>query len=483
MATRIIRKLQQLLDVDSSGIADGDVPTYDATAGKFTMQTAAAGSTPTLAEVLGQGADAGSVAITGLADPTGNQDADTKAARNTAIAALSSVYQPVDSDLTAIAALATTTFGRALLVLADAAALRTAAELGTAATSDTTAFDAAGAAALAQSTAESYTDTQITGLSGTYQPLDSDLSSIAALTTTTFGRGLLALADAAALRTDAGLVIGTDVEAHDADLTTIAGLTPTNDDIIQRKAGAWTNRTMAQLIADLAALGTTFQPLDSDLTSIAALSTTSYGRGLLTLANAGAADWVAKSTWTTKGDMLAASAASTPARLGVGSDGQVLTADSAQTLGVKWSSAGGSTQLDYVEITSNVTVTATADGNSGGTAVIDGNAVTYDGATRICVEFFCPEGFMNPSNAAHGLYANLYDGTNDLGRVCQLRGDVVGAAQAAPMIGRRFLTPSSGPHTFHIRGWKDTSGDTGAFVCGGGGASALVPSYMRITTA
>lgn len=36
-------------------------------------------------------------------------------------------YQPLDSDLTAIAALATTSFGRNLLILADAAALRSAA--------------------------------------------------------------------------------------------------------------------------------------------------------------------------------------------------------------------------------------------------------------------------------------------------------------------------------------------------------------------
>ena len=36
-------------------------------------------------------------------------------------------FQPIDSDLTAIAALSTTAFGRALLTLADAAALRTAA--------------------------------------------------------------------------------------------------------------------------------------------------------------------------------------------------------------------------------------------------------------------------------------------------------------------------------------------------------------------
>lgn len=38
-------------------------------------------------------------------------------------------FQPLDSDLTAIAALSTTAFGRALLTLADAAALRSAAGL------------------------------------------------------------------------------------------------------------------------------------------------------------------------------------------------------------------------------------------------------------------------------------------------------------------------------------------------------------------
>lgn len=43
-------------------------------------------------------------------------------------------YQPLDSDLTAIALLSTTAFGRALLTLADAASGRTALELGAVAT-------------------------------------------------------------------------------------------------------------------------------------------------------------------------------------------------------------------------------------------------------------------------------------------------------------------------------------------------------------
>ena len=44
---------------------------------------------------------------------------------------------------------------------------------------------------------------------------------------------------------------------------------------------------------------------------------------------------------TTKGDIIARATPSPATRLGVGTDGQVLTADSTQTLGVKWAAASG----------------------------------------------------------------------------------------------------------------------------------------------
>lgn len=47
------------------------------------------------------------------------------------------------------------------------------------------------------------------------------------------------------------LDIGASVQGFDADLTAIAALTPVDNDILQRKSGAWTNRTVAQVKSDL----------------------------------------------------------------------------------------------------------------------------------------------------------------------------------------------------------------------------------------
>jgi predicted acyltransferase (DUF342 family) len=48
--------------------------------------------------------------------------------------------------------------------------------------------------------------------------------------------------------------VGATVQAHDADLDAIAALAATDDDFLQRKAGAWSNRTPTQVLADLQAV-------------------------------------------------------------------------------------------------------------------------------------------------------------------------------------------------------------------------------------
>lgn len=103
---------------------------------------------------------------------------------------------------------------------------------------------------------------------------DENLVQIAALTPTDnaviIGNGSAWTAESGAtLRTSLGLAIGSDVMAYDADLADWAGVNPSS-------------------YLTTAAAAAAYQPLDSDLTSIAALATTSYGRGHLTLADAAA---------------------------------------------------------------------------------------------------------------------------------------------------------------------------------------------------
>ncbi len=79
----------------------------------------------------------------------------------------------------------------------------------------------------------------------------ADVGADAAGTAAGLVDDLSGVSNASTARSNLGLVIGTDVQAHDADLDTLAGLTATTDSFMQAKAGAWAARTIAQVKTDL----------------------------------------------------------------------------------------------------------------------------------------------------------------------------------------------------------------------------------------
>jgi hypothetical protein len=76
-------------------------------------------------------------------------------------------------------------------------------------------------------------------------------AGVDALTDDLVATGHIDTSGAVILTTKGGADINIGNGVQDPDLVAIGGLTPANDDLIQRKSGVWVNRTMAQVLADL----------------------------------------------------------------------------------------------------------------------------------------------------------------------------------------------------------------------------------------
>lgn len=182
----------------------------------------------------------------------------------------------------------------------------------------------------------------VNGHTGVVVLASTDVGAVPEAVATAKGDVLTATGSAAVAR----LAVGTDGQLLSADSTQSTGLkwvpapsAPVSS--VNGHTGAVTLTAsdvsalaIAQNLADLANAGTARTNLGLGGAAVANIGT---GAGTVAAGNdsriTGA---VQSSTVTTKGDLLAATGSAALARVGVGSDGQVLTAASGQSAGVTW---------------------------------------------------------------------------------------------------------------------------------------------------
>lgn len=120
-----------------------------------------------------------------------------------------------------------------------------------------------------------------------------------------------------------------------AALTEIAGLSPLSNAILQYNAGVWSARTTSQVKTSLAltkadvGLGSVTNTSDADKPVSTAQQAALNAKANLT-------EVILKALADAKGDLFLGSGDNAIGRLAVGSDGQILYADAAQTMGVRW---------------------------------------------------------------------------------------------------------------------------------------------------
>ena len=190
-------------------------------------------------------------------------------------------------------------------------------------------------------------------------------------------------------------------------------------------------------------------PTSTDLVTDLPADFEVFGQAVDTQMKTNADAAVAKSTFTTKGDIIAATGTSTPARLGVGANGEALIADSTAATGVKWGAVAAGDNWSLL--------------NAGGTALTGAQTVTVSG--------------ISGKNKIMVLIAQASSATAGITIAVRLNGDT---ASNYYMYGMQNRAPAAG---YNINILEDISGgDVSIFVgtTPGGATTGRVSGYVLL---
>jgi len=196
-----------------------------------------------------------------------------------------------------------------------------------------------------------------------------------------------------------------------------------------------------------------------------------------------------KATLTTKGDIYAATGTSTPARLAVGANDLVLTADSSTATGLKWAAAGGGALKQEVFTSSNASWTIPAgvtqiwalvvgSGGGGGGCATGGNTGGGGGgAGQVLETWFTISGDTSlnitvPAGGAGGVGSGATGSNGSNGSAATIVGNTTSTtyATAAGGGGGAGSSTSNSPNNGASGGGQGSDGATAQG--GGGGAGA-----------
>ena len=196
-----------------------------------------------------------------------------------------------------------------------------------------------------------------------------------------------------------------------------------------------------------------------------------------------------------KGDLISATANDTPARLAVGTNGHVLTADSSTATGIKWAAATGPTPS--YSLLGSATLTGAATITVSGLSGYDSLFVTVLNATCGTASSFMTFKF-NSAAANHSAFGNNINGQSSygMGLFSVINSANTGSVQfgrCGTNVGSKVLgtidikaANTTGVKPFLFNGAGDPGGGTDPQIVNGGGffnAAAVISTISLISSA